>query len=379
MRFSVALACISLCGCLTVAHASTGDSTIQAAIPIDRPAPAYPPNAANAEGVVTLGFTIGIDGRVKKLSVIKSELPPAFDAAAIAAVTQWRYQPRLLGGRPVEQADNTIQLHFKPVAPDTNLPFIYRSRPSYPREAFLAKQEGHVTVRFDITDLGLITNVRIEDSVPPGVFDKEALAATRFWRFAPAVIDGSVQRISNAVVTIPFTLANADVEPIPAFRPKPVYPKEAIDKGIIGYCHLTVHVADDGTAVSPKIVDTYPPDIFRSACLDHVSQWTWQPPSQDPIQRIRRDVEAWMNFCLKGLRFNDELKPGEWVKIEYTETDDGHVKDAKIVGTSAPGVATKGALAQVSGRQLAPIMENGAAVTKPGKIAVIIAPDHPGC
>ena len=61
--------------------------------------PVYPPIAQSArvQGVVILEATIGPDGRVQDVRVLRSI--PLLDAAAIEAVRQWQYTPTLLEQR----------------------------------------------------------------------------------------------------------------------------------------------------------------------------------------------------------------------------------------------------------------------------------------
>lgn len=63
--------------------------------------PAYPPlaQAARVAGVVILEATIGEDGRVRDVRVLRSI--PLLDQAAVDAVRQWQYTPTLLNGVPV--------------------------------------------------------------------------------------------------------------------------------------------------------------------------------------------------------------------------------------------------------------------------------------
>ena len=63
--------------------------------------PVYPPLAEKAgiEGVVRLQVRVGQDGRTEVLKVLQGE--PVLADAAIAAVSQWRYRPKLADGKPV--------------------------------------------------------------------------------------------------------------------------------------------------------------------------------------------------------------------------------------------------------------------------------------
>ncbi|MGA9340750.1 MAG: energy transducer TonB [Rhodanobacteraceae bacterium] len=71
--------------------------------PIKAPAPQYPVSAVRnrQQGWVEVEFTVGIDGSVKNVHVIESKPLHVFDQAAISAVQQARYRPRLDNGKPV--------------------------------------------------------------------------------------------------------------------------------------------------------------------------------------------------------------------------------------------------------------------------------------
>ncbi len=60
----------------------------------------------------------------------------------------------------------------------------------YPVDAKDKKVEGYVRVAYDVSVDGSVTNVRVIESDPPGVFDEAAVAAVRGWRFHPAISDG---------------------------------------------------------------------------------------------------------------------------------------------------------------------------------------------
>jgi protein TonB len=74
-------------------------------------APVYPQLAISARvaGTVIIEAIIGTDGLVRDARVIRSI--PLLDAAALAAVKQWRYTPTLLNGVPVPVV-MTVTVHF---------------------------------------------------------------------------------------------------------------------------------------------------------------------------------------------------------------------------------------------------------------------------
>jgi TonB family protein len=75
--------------------------------------PVYPPHLIDAgiEGSVELKATVGTDGRVRELSVVKG-VTPDLDNAALDAVRQWQFDGTLLNCNPVEVSFNTT-VNFK--------------------------------------------------------------------------------------------------------------------------------------------------------------------------------------------------------------------------------------------------------------------------
>ncbi len=74
--------------------------------------PVYPPLAKSAgiQGIVILECTIGPDGRVSSVRVLRSQ--PLLERAAVEAVEEWSYTPTLLNGVPVSVL-MTVTVEFK--------------------------------------------------------------------------------------------------------------------------------------------------------------------------------------------------------------------------------------------------------------------------
>lgn len=74
--------------------------------------PLYPPLAKQAriQGTVKLEAMIGKDGTIQNLTVLSGH--PLLVQSALDAVSQWRYQPTLLNGEPVEVI-TYIDVHFR--------------------------------------------------------------------------------------------------------------------------------------------------------------------------------------------------------------------------------------------------------------------------
>jgi TonB family protein len=74
--------------------------------------PAYPSEArrSHLEGVVALEAVITEQGQIEDLKVISG--PPALAQAAVNAVSQWRYSPYMLNGKPVRK-QTRVNITFK--------------------------------------------------------------------------------------------------------------------------------------------------------------------------------------------------------------------------------------------------------------------------
>ena len=90
------------------------------------------------------------------------------------------------------------------------LQFVSGPDPVYPLEAKAAKIEGHVTVRYDVTAEGSVTNLRVVESAPAEVFVEAALAAVSQWQFSPPVEAGRNVALFDRVSTLRFRVGEGD-------------------------------------------------------------------------------------------------------------------------------------------------------------------------
>ena len=84
--------------------------SVQGARLTHRTEPVYPQDA-KIKSTVVLHVIIATDGTVKQIQVVSGH--PMLFQAALDAVKQWRYEPTLLNGEPVE-VDTQIELKFSP-------------------------------------------------------------------------------------------------------------------------------------------------------------------------------------------------------------------------------------------------------------------------
>jgi len=85
------------------------------AVPMVRVPPQYPERALQRgiEGRVLVEFTISKSGSVKDAKVVAYEPSKIFNKAALKAVKQWKYNPKIVNGKPVEQPGVRIAIPFK--------------------------------------------------------------------------------------------------------------------------------------------------------------------------------------------------------------------------------------------------------------------------
>jgi protein TonB len=87
-------------------------STMVAGLLVEKVLPVYPVIAkeTHIEGVVVLQATISKSGTIENLRVESG--PPMLRQAALDAVSNWRYRPYLLNGKPVE-VETTVNVVFR--------------------------------------------------------------------------------------------------------------------------------------------------------------------------------------------------------------------------------------------------------------------------
>ena len=69
--------------------------------------------AAGIEGHVVIRYDVTTTGSVANPRVVESEPAGTFDAAALAALSQWRFRPRVENGQAVSAPGRVSTLRFK--------------------------------------------------------------------------------------------------------------------------------------------------------------------------------------------------------------------------------------------------------------------------
>ncbi len=83
-------------------------------VPLVRVDPVYPPKAQKRgiEGWVDFEFTIGPAGTVENAKVIGSHPKGVFERSALRAVRRYRYNPKIVDGKPVARPGIQLRIRF---------------------------------------------------------------------------------------------------------------------------------------------------------------------------------------------------------------------------------------------------------------------------
>ena len=75
----------------------------------------YPPaaRAAGIEGHVVVRYDVTAAGTVANPRIVESEPAGTFDAAALTALSRWRFRPRIDDGQPVSAPNRVSTLRFR--------------------------------------------------------------------------------------------------------------------------------------------------------------------------------------------------------------------------------------------------------------------------
>lgn len=189
--------------------------------------PVYPPAAiaAKIEGVVILEATIGVDGTVQRVRVLRPM--PFLNDAAVAAVQQWEYTPTMIGGKPtpiIMTVTVTFMLGFpadarpKPLITtpwpaaqgavragfDVKAPQRTKdARAVYPVGARAERTGGASILEVLVGPNGKVVDVR--SLRPDPQFDESAIEAVKKWEYEPTLVNGVATSVVLPVI-VTFTI-----------------------------------------------------------------------------------------------------------------------------------------------------------------------------
>ena len=83
---------------------------------------------------------------------------------------------------------------------------VKRIEPKYPKEAVKNNQEGAVILGFDISKNGTTENIKVIESFPKQVFDRNAITALKQWTYKPRIQGGQAMSQTGLKVQLDFRL-----------------------------------------------------------------------------------------------------------------------------------------------------------------------------
>jgi len=178
--------------------------------------PVYPEIARQAlvEGIVILEVATDIHGRVVDVRILRSI--PLLDQAAVDAVRQWVYEPRVIDGKPRGMIfTNTVTFMLDGGKPKTRVEtgaeqeplritsgvegpkVLKKVDPVYPLKARQARVQGVVILEATTDIYGRVQTIKVLRSIP--LLDQAAIDAVRQWVYEPVVVDGKSREVTFTV------------------------------------------------------------------------------------------------------------------------------------------------------------------------------------
>jgi TonB family protein len=81
---------------------------------VRRDYPEYPEEAVfrRWEATVVIRYVIDVDGKVKEVTIVEHGRDPMFDEATLKAIREWRFQPLLKDGQPIE-VEHELTVYYR--------------------------------------------------------------------------------------------------------------------------------------------------------------------------------------------------------------------------------------------------------------------------
>lgn len=280
--------------------------------------PDYPEelDARKLPGEVQLEIGIGADGRVASRRVLWAS-HGAFVAEALRVAMQWTFEPARQGllarpatmrapvtfsslgaRRPEICAANGLRLVDASEVDVWPEPIVMQE-PVFPRERFVAGEEGSAEATFVIGPRGQITEFALGECSAPE-YGAALAAAVDTWLFRPGMKagnnvavrvalrqefrrpdGGALPRLGAALSEGKVATARGLDQPLEVvWRGFPAYPESLRATRPVGEAEIEFIIDRDGRARLPRVVSATLPE-FGWAAATAVSQWVFAPTRRD--------------------------------------------------------------------------------------------------
>ena len=272
------------------------------------------PLAARRRGntdLVLLGYTVEADGRPAHFAV-QGEAPEWLVRAALDYVSERKYAPATIRGRPVAVAYRQgVSFNGLPVE-DPGLEQVRRvGDPVYPYARLLAGEEGVAQVKFGIDGTGAVAWTEVVGATQPD-FGEALRAAVETWTFDPELPAESRERqftydfLLRRVPYVARRLAERiqagetfsgpvglDAKVKGVARPELVYPRSLLGTCTPGVVRVEFTIDRTGLALLPRVVEGVNPALDWAA-LTCANGIRFLPPT-----RGGRPVEVRVTMLVK--------------------------------------------------------------------------------
>jgi TonB family protein len=333
--------------------------------------PVYPPDAkaAGIQGLVSLIAAITTTGTVGNVTVVSGS--QELRQSAIDAVKQWKYEPRLQNGEPVEWMA-TIDLNYTlpdtrpvvgPVPPadeagagvkqfggDVAAPMIIsQPSPDYTEQARKDNVQGVVLVGLVVDEHGLPQHVKLLRGLGDGL-DEKAVETAKKYVFKPGTENGKPAAVYvNVEVKFELAVIKFQIPGVPVrisagvmagnliYKADPVYPAIAKAAHVQGAVILHAIISKDGTVERLDVISGN--GMLVNAARDAVSRWTYKPYllNGEPTE-VETSITT--NFSLA-----DSIAQGTTNQTMFTQVEQRYKELLALEGT-AQGAANRAQLAQ---------------------------------
>ena len=129
-------------------------------------------------------------------------MPKEFaEVESTSLTTGFVYQPPT-----VDLGTGNTLLTMNKNMPDNDARPIVRINPKYPIAAARDGIEGWVRLRFNINEIGAVTDITVLESQPKRVFNKAAKQALKKWKYKAKSVDGKMVKQEGLTVQLDFNI-----------------------------------------------------------------------------------------------------------------------------------------------------------------------------
>jgi TonB family protein len=281
---------------------------LQAPVPIEREAPAYPEalREVGLEGTVEVALTVLRDGGVGWVRVMRATPRGYFEQAASEGVRRWRFRPAMRDGEAIECRMRT-RVRFAltdAAATAAGAAGGERPQPVYPPALLKERIEGYAEVEYELDAAGIVKNPRVTNAMPRGEFEQAALAAVRRWKGPPSAL-ASRRETRRFDFRLPDSLLG-DVPPT-LFASAP-FPMAACERRTTGRVVLEVETEATGQVRTAKILAAEPPGLFDASALA-IARGSRLSPAYRDGQPIAAKALLTLNFDPERATCPGSLQP----------------------------------------------------------------------